>query len=696
MRARTWIPLLCLLSAAVPGVSCGANPAPAEEKPYFGFTGLFPRQAPIARKDAFLGLHFDLHPQATDTALGADITEENIRELLGRVNPDYVQYDCKGHAGWAGYPTSVGWPSPGIVKDSLAVWRQVTREFGIGLFVHYSGVWDSKAVAEHPDWARVGPDGKPDPNATSVFGPYVEELLIPQLKEVAAKYALDGVWADGECWAAQLDYSPRALAAWTSETGYADAPKDRADPRWLKWKMFHRRAFERYLVHWIDAVHTANPALQLTSNWMYTSFAPKPVEAKLDFLSGDYSPSLSVDRARLEARYLASTGMPWDLMAWGFDKGQGLNWSIKPAEHLMQEASVVLMQGGGFQIYHTPTRSGFIVEPIIAQEEAVASFCRARQAISHKSTSVPQVALLLSSESFWDKSDAVFAPWGDVFLELEGALHALLNLHYSVDVLAEHQLRPRLNEFPLVVIPDSHKLTGEFRQALTEYVGQGGSLLLLGEKCARQFGHLLGAELAGAPAQRTAELVAGPGKAAAQAGRVTNADGIWQKVELTTARAAGSIHPSRDTRKGGEVAATVNAVGKGKVAAVYGPIAAIYFRSHHPWLREFIGNITAELSPDPSVMVEGPSTIDVALRKTADGRLSIHLLNTAGMPLPDRYGFTDAIPALEDIALTVRTAARPASVSWAPDGGRLMWSWSDGLMKVTIPNLRIHGVIVWE
>ncbi|MGZ5467636.1 MAG: alpha-L-fucosidase, partial [Candidatus Aminicenantales bacterium] len=354
----------------------------------------FPRSSPIARKDAFFGLHFDLHPQESDTSLGADISEANIRGLLERVKPDYVQYDCKGHAGWAGYPTAAGWASPGIVNDSLAVWRKATRDVGVGLFIHYSGVWDTKAIIEHPDWARVDADGKRDPNATSVFGPYVDELLIPQLKEVTAKYDLDGVWADGECWAAQLDYSPRALAAWTSETGSTNAPKVRSDPRWLEWKMFHRRAFERYLRHWIDAVHAADPALQLTSNWMYTSFAPKPVEAKLDFLSGDYSPSLSVDRARLEARYLASTGMPWDLMAWGFDKGQGLGWSIKPAVHLMQEASVVLMQGGGFQIYHTPTRSGFIVEPIIAQEEAVASFCRARQAVSHKSASVPQVALL--------------------------------------------------------------------------------------------------------------------------------------------------------------------------------------------------------------------------------------------------------------------------------------------------------------
>ena len=110
------------------------------------------------------------------------------------------------------YPTSVGWPSPGIINDSLAVWRKATRDAGVGLFIHYSGVGTARP-SPSTDWARIGPDGKRDPNATSLFGPYVDELLIPQLKEVTAKYDLDGVWADGECWAAQLDYSPRALAA---------------------------------------------------------------------------------------------------------------------------------------------------------------------------------------------------------------------------------------------------------------------------------------------------------------------------------------------------------------------------------------------------------------------------------------------------------------------------------------------------
>jgi hypothetical protein len=160
--------------------------------------------------------------------------------------------------------------------------------------------------------------------------------------------------------------------------------------------------------------------------------------------------------------------------------------------------------------------------------------------------------------------------------------------------------------------------------------------------------------------------------------------------------AAGFIYATRDTRKEGQVAATINVFGKGKVGAVYGPVASIYFRSHHPWLREFIGKLAGQLFSDPAVRVEGPYCLDVSLRRTRDGKLSVHLLNTANMPLPDRYSFTDFVPPLEGIRLTVKTAARPKSVTWVPDGGALDWSWVDGHLTMTVPRLKIHGVVVIE
>ncbi len=670
-----------------------ANPR-TQKKPLFialflisvPFSPLLPQsKSPVPRFKAFFGLHFDLHPNESDTALGMDVIEDMVGRLLARINPDYVQYDCKGHAGWAGYPTKVGWPAPGIKKDSLAVWRKMTRQYGAGFFIHYSGVWDNQALAHHPDWARIDALGQPDPNATSVFGGYKDGLLIPQLKEVVAAYDLDGLWVDGECWAAQLDYTPAALEAWKKETG-KDAPKDKSDPDWLEWKMFHRRAFERYLISWVDALHEFKPGLQITSNWMYSSFAPKPVEAKLDFLSGDYSPSLSVDRARVEARYFAATGMPWDLMAWGFDKGQGLSWTIKPATQLMQEAAVVLMQGGGFQVYHTPTRSGFIHDAIVDQLGQVAGFCRARQTASFQSKSVPQVALLLSSESYWDASDRVFAA-GAELSGLEGALHALLELGYSVDILAEHQLEPRLAEFPLIVVPDSHKLAEPFREKLREYARNGGSLFLMGEKSARLFRDELGAALVGEPKKASAEIATALGP--------VNADGIWQDVELATAREMGMRHPTRDTRKDGMPAATLAKYGRGLIAAAYGPLPDIFFRSHAPALRTYIGEMIKALFPEPAVKVIGPPILDIALRTTGDGKLSVHLLNRAGLPYPDRFNFSDTIPPVGPVTLEIKTK-KPGRVVLAPGNAELKWEWRDGVARIIVPKIEIHEVVVVE
>ncbi len=641
----------------------------------------------VPRRDAFFGLHFDLHPQKTDTALSADITEEMVARVLQRVKPDYVQYDCKGHAGYTGYPTKVGWPSPGIAKDGLAIWRKVTRQYGVGLFIHYSGVWDSKAIEEHPEWACIDAHGKRDVNATSVFGPYIDRLLIPQLREVSAAYDLDGLWVDGECWAAQLDYSPAALQAWRQSSGFRDAPKGPLEPNWLEWKMFHRRAFEDYLCRWVDSLHVSHPQLQITSNWMYTVLAPKPVKANLDFLSGDYSPSLSVDRARVDARYLSSTGMPWDLMAWGFDKGKNLNWSIKSALHLQQEAAVVLMQGGGFQIYHTPTRNGYICDEIIDQEAQVAEFCRARQTICHKSTTVPQVALLLSSESMWDESDRLFSPSGNCLDRMEGTLHALLELHYSVDILAEHQLLPKMSEYPLIVLPDSKKLTDEFKAALLAYVRQGGQLVLMGERSSRLFESDLGVRFIDAPAEITAELAAPSGP--------VNVNGVWQKVELTSAQAIGYHFPSRDRRQSGRIAASITPYGNGQIAAIYGPLGQIFFRCHHPFLRQFIGTVMQKLFPGPKVRIDAPAYVELALRRTAAGRMNLHLFNRANLPIPDRYNFIDAIPAIGPIKIEMSLPEKPSQVIWQPEGRSLSWSWRNGKLETTVPSLQVHGVVVF-
>ena len=200
-----------------------------------------------SRADSFFGIHFDLHPKPSDKELGKDLSEANIQRFLTEVQPDYVQYDCKGHVGWLGYPSTVSKSAPGIVKDSLALWRDLTEKQGVALYIHFSGVWDSLAITDHPEWARLKPDGSKDDRQTSLWSRYAEDRMIPQLLEASAKYRLDGAWVDGECWITSPDYAQPAIEAWRKLGLGMDAPRKPEDPHWDVWLEFNRQRFRQYV-----------------------------------------------------------------------------------------------------------------------------------------------------------------------------------------------------------------------------------------------------------------------------------------------------------------------------------------------------------------------------------------------------------------------------------------------------------------
>jgi hypothetical protein len=138
----------------------------------------------------------------------------------------------------------------------------------------------------------------------------------------------------------------------------------------------------------------------------------------------------------------------------------------------------------------------------------------------------------------------------------------------------------------------------------------------------------------------------------------------------------------------------VASFGKGKVGAVFGPLALAFFRSHHPALRLFVGELAAKLFSSPRVRVDGPPALDIALRCAADGRLALHILNRSGFPVPDRYNFIDSIPSVGPFRVTLQLAGRPGSVRWMPDGQELTWTWTNGHLQTSIPSLHIHGILV--
>jgi hypothetical protein len=104
--------------------------------------------------------------------------------------------------------------------------------------------------------------------------------------------------------------------------------------------------------------------------------------------------------------------------------------------------------------------------------------------------------------------------------------------------------------------------------------------------------------------------------------------------------------------------------------------------------------MAAALFPKPAVSVEAPAGVDIALRRTPDGKLSVHLMNRLNTPVSNQYGIIDFIPSIGPIQLKMRVPDRPRAIRWVPDSQELNWSWADGMLTVNVPTLHVHGVLV--
>jgi hypothetical protein len=638
-------------------------------------------------ENAFFGLHYDLHPNVKDTELGRETTYEHIREQLEKAKPDYVQYDCKGHPGYAGYPTKVGSPSPGIVNDALKVWRQVTRDMGIPLSIHYSGVWDTRAIELHPDWARVDAEGKPSPNNTCPTSGYTDELMIPQLLEVVENYDIDGVWIDGENWASQPCFCPRCAAEFMKRTGIEETPKKKDDPNWDKYLAFQRDLFTEHVTKYAKALHEKKPTLTVVSNWMYSVREPEPIVAPVDALSGDFDPSFGAARACAEARFLSSRGLPWDLMAWSFLQTGDQGWTSKPAVHLCQEVAEVLAQGGAVFIYDQPQRSGRLTSWHQDVLGDVGRFCQKRKAYSHKTQTIPQVAVLHSESYYYRHNDPLFN-FAKANQPMEGALHAVLENGYSADILNEEMFIERGAQYPVVIVPEEDGLPDNVKAALKSYVEQGGRLILSGTTVAAEFPELTGVE-----------VVEGQqgGWIPADGGAVT-LGAPWQQVKPGKAEELAALLSQQDPElnKTGFSAATRLRVGQGTVVAVHGPVFQEYYRSHYPRLRVFVGEMIAALDTPKLMHVDGPWWVEMAARQK-DGRTLIQLVNrsASGYLAPDRH-VVEHVPDAGPFTLRIPMEKAPARCYLAPDEAGLEWTWKDGVLTAKIAGLGIHNVLVIE
>lgn len=658
--------------------------------------------------EVFFGLHFDLHANEKDTELGKDLTVEHLVRHLSRIKPDFVQCDCKGHPGYTSYPTKVGVPSPGIVRDAVAIWRQATRQLNIPLGLHYSGVWDTAALKLHPDWGRVHSererqDGWPkretddqgrDKNMTCPRSDYTDTYMIPQLREIIDTYDVDGFWVDGENWASAPCYCADCRAGFSQWLGYdATVPEVPGEPLWAEWLAYSRENFVDHVRRYAAAVHRRKPACTVCSNWMYTVRQPDPIDAPVDYISGDFSWIWSAAKALIEARFMDSRPLSWDLMAWGFSShGKMQDWVFKSADALCQEAAVVLSCGGAFMVYDNPNRSGTLVGWHMDELVKVADFCRARQPFCQHSQAVPQAVLLHETEHYYAHNDPLFN-LGQAAEPLEGALHALLENHYAVDIRSSADLQSQLDTFPLCVISEQENLQPELLARLRRYVEDGGHLLVSGAGTTAFFDDLLGVTQAGQPVQ-DCHVPVGSGTVCAM--------GEWRavKAERDDTTVLSTLLLSRDRgeaeKDSGLCAAVLRRVGHGCITGIFGPVFSTYAGSHYPAVRTWIGQIVARMHTPGLIHAAGPARVHLTLR-TKGSQWLVHLVNLGTEnPLSPDAPLVERVAPAGPLEICLPAEQKPVRISLMPSAQPLAWQMENNRLSIVVSQVGIHDIIAIE
>ncbi len=652
----------------------------------------------MSKKERFFGLHFDYHACKETKDIGKNFDPSILREIIKKVKPDFIQCDTKGHPGYASYMTDVADRAPGLVNDLLANWRKVTEEYGVPLYSHYSGVWDMKAALDHPDWTIATEEGKTT-DRMSVFGPYVDKKLIPQLKELIEKYHIDGAWVDGECWAVYVDYSKRTADEY--EEKYHKKPAKCGDNDFKNYLDYNRKGFLDYVRKYIRAAHETNPDFMITSNWMSTAWVPQKIDFT-DYVSGDLSPTNSVDSARFDGRIMAMSGKMWDIMSWG------INFPVhhtKGVIQLEQEAACVLALGGGFQIYNMQDPTNVCLNPGgIDGWAEVSKFCHDRKNFCYGGDFVPDMGILYSIDSYYDCLAVPFYRDCSYNMELYGTMLGLLDQGTSLNVVSSEDLTlEMLKKYPRFALSDSTILSPDLVSMLLEYAEEGGELLLMGAHTARIFAKALGLKVSYKEEKHPIFFIGDEQTSLEVRDEYTLIEegALSEICYLYPADVAGDVectNPPPTILRGSVRYPGLGSIsiGEGKILLAPHNVGQAYLKERTYELENFFSGICLSFS-QRTIMHNHKGELEVVYREK-DGKKYLHLINLLGPHRVPCVSSFNKISPLMDVTVSVKMIEAPKRVYLEPEHKEIEFAYDveSGSLLIHFDEIALYNIVCFE
>ncbi len=417
---------------------------------------------------------------------------------------------------------------------------------------------------------------------------------------------------------------------------------------------------------------------------MYSHTMPEKRTVPIDFISGDYDCSNSVNYARNTGRCIAVQNHTWDLMAWG-QNAKPLSWitrdrCTKEATQLCQEAAVVLALGGGFQFFNILYGTGGLVQEWAIDGWAeIAKFCRERQNYCFQAESIADIGIIYP-EYYGDST--LFT--GGAYENLRGWVSMVQDGGFSCNVINEADLKP-LNRHSVVILPRADKYNTKTIKLIAEFAENGGIVITDG-------GVDIGADISGTTFKEPVHRLVFPDCD----GRLTCLEtDYFEPAFATSAPLIYCYEENYFREEERHIAATVNQYGKGKVVSLCFDISSVYNDNITYALKQFTKKLFRECGYVPFISVTGSDYTDLTLMQK-DGKVMINIINKAGEHNAVGVRTFNEIPKIGPLEIHIRSGKAPKNVIQRPENTELeMIDNKDGY-TYKIDSLYIHSIIEIE
>lgn len=669
----------------------------------------------------FRQVHLDFHiPEFPRDAL-AHFDADRFVDHLVRGKVAQVTLFAKDHFGNSFYHTDVGHRHAALRDDILMQVASGCRERGIRTLAYYSLCWENHAWDHHPDWRYCNADGVQVREGgqwgrVCMNSGYKDELVMPQLREIIARYPVDGLWLDipsptGNPKPGGLCHCPACRNKWRLRLGI-DQLESLSMTDQLRLDMI---TIEDYLAETRAMLEADRPEWALVLNAVGRPTMNRRIKQLCDAGTWESQPHFG---DYLRHSYAARLGRnditDLQIMTVRFYEWWG-DLSLKPAAQLTTECAAILGNGQVISVGDQANVDASLQAPAYDVLGEAFGFVADREQIVADARPVHHAMVILPGPD-------PTLPVGVKAAETEqypdhpawrGVHKMLVESHIQVDLVYETFAADDLRDYPMIMLPEPAGYDVQTLDALREYVQAGGVLVGAGHApmCDGRFAL---AEVFGVdylepfstahPDSQVVHFQPGESVSAGLPDLPLQLRGPAAKVRLNDASELASLwlpeaqYQPRDRRFRNSFSpasaerspfsfATINHFGKGKAVYFAGSIFQSYWRWNHHWLRRLVSNVLLHAGPEMPYQVDAAGKIEANLMRSGDDLLLnlIHYDLQHGGDGRSIAGIERVHP-VHDIACSVR-CARCESLTLEPEGQSVDFEHDGRVCRFTVPSI---------